>query len=139
MTFVLVRFDPGSVTVALQPLNIATKIDPFRKDARMAIEPWLVEAALSRLPQPLSPDQQRIVLAATRAPKKVRWPEWWSELSLSTFRSEVAQKSKNLAAERTGIPFAIGALLIRPGAIAAPVSHLADAGLKAVRQTTRRA
>jgi hypothetical protein len=45
----------------------------------MALEPWIVEAALARLPQPLTPEQQRVVVAATRLPHKVRWPEWWSE------------------------------------------------------------
>ncbi|WFT92829.1 DUF5681 domain-containing protein [Bradyrhizobium barranii] len=79
MTIVLVSVDPGGVTLALEPLRMAKKLDPFRETARMAIEPWLVEAALKRLPQPLSPTEQRIVVDATRTPKKVRWPEWWSE------------------------------------------------------------
>jgi hypothetical protein len=44
-----------------------TKIlDPYGKTERMAPEPWLVEAALARLPQPLSPADQRTVLNATR-------------------------------------------------------------------------
>jgi hypothetical protein len=58
---------------------MATKLDPYRETARIALEPWLVEAALARLPQPLSPADQRIVMKATRTPGKVRWPEWWSE------------------------------------------------------------
>jgi hypothetical protein len=71
--------DPGSVTSALEPLRMAKKLDPYRETARMALEPWLVEAALARLSQPLSPADQRIVVKATRTPHKVRWPEWWSE------------------------------------------------------------
>jgi hypothetical protein len=71
--------DPGSVTSALEPLRMARKLDPYRETARMALEPWLVEAALARLAQPLSPADQRIVVKATRTPHKVRWPEWWSE------------------------------------------------------------
>jgi hypothetical protein len=39
----------------------------------------LTEAALARLPRPLSPADQRIVVEATRTPHKVRWPEWRSE------------------------------------------------------------
>jgi Family of unknown function (DUF5681) len=70
---------PGSVTYALEPLRMAKKLDPYRETARMALEPWLVEAALARLSQPLSPADQRIVVNATRTPHKVRWPEWWSE------------------------------------------------------------
>ena len=70
---------PGSVTAALAPLRMAKKLDPYSETARMALEPWLVEAALARLPQPLSPADQRTVVNATRTPHKVRWPAWWSE------------------------------------------------------------
>jgi Family of unknown function (DUF5681) len=70
---------PGSVTSALEPLRMARKLDPYRETARMALEPWLVEAALARLLRTLSPDDQRIIVKATRTPHKVRWPEWWSE------------------------------------------------------------
>jgi Family of unknown function (DUF5681) len=79
--YVIIRsiVDPGSVTSALEPLRMARKLDPYRETARIALEPWLVEAALARLSQPLSPADQRIVLNATRTPHKVSWPEWWSE------------------------------------------------------------
>jgi Family of unknown function (DUF5681) len=70
---------PGSVTYALLPLRMAKKLDPYRETARMMLEQWIVEQALARLPQPLSPADQRIVMSATRTPDKVRWPEWWSE------------------------------------------------------------
>jgi hypothetical protein len=70
---------PGSVTGALEVLRMAKKLDPYNETARMVLEPWLVEAALARLPQPLGPADQRIVVNATRTPHKVRWPEWWSE------------------------------------------------------------
>jgi Family of unknown function (DUF5681) len=69
----------GRVTSTLQMLRMATKLDPLRKTARWALEPWLVEAALARLPEQLTPDEQRVVLKATRTPQKVRWPQWWSE------------------------------------------------------------
>ena len=76
---VMAMVAPGSVTSALEPLRMAKKLDPFRETARMALEPWLVEAALARLPRTLSPTDQRIIVKATRTPHKVRWPEWWSE------------------------------------------------------------
>jgi Family of unknown function (DUF5681) len=78
-TIVLVSVAPGSVTSALEPLRMAKKLDPHREIARMAIEPWLVEAALARLGRTLSPAEQRTIINATRTPHKVRWPEWWSE------------------------------------------------------------
>jgi len=76
---VTVLVSPGSVTSALEPSRMAKKLDPYRETARMALEPWLVEAALSRLGRKLSPAEQRTVVEATRTPRKVRWPEWWSE------------------------------------------------------------
>ena len=78
-TFIRVIVDPGSVTSALLPLRMATNLDPYRETARIVLKPWLVEAALARLPQPLSPADQRTVVKATRTPRKVRWPEWWTE------------------------------------------------------------
>ena len=40
---------------------------------QVALEPWIVEAALARLSQPLRPADQRIIVTATRTPRKVRW------------------------------------------------------------------
>jgi hypothetical protein len=65
--------------MALEPLRMAKKLDRYRETARMALEPWLVEAALARLDRKFSPAEQRIIMNATRIPHKVRWPEWWSE------------------------------------------------------------
>jgi hypothetical protein len=68
----------GSVNSALLPLRMAVKLDPYRESARIALEPWLVEAALARLgDQRLTREQQATVLAATRTPRKVAWPDWW--------------------------------------------------------------
>src|ERR1700676_5080066 len=78
-TIVLVSVVPGSVTSALGPLRMAKKLDPYPETARMALEPWLVEAALARLDKTLSPAEQRTIVDATRAPHKVKWPEWWNE------------------------------------------------------------
>jgi hypothetical protein len=55
---VMVGVAPGSVTTALEPLRMAKKLDQCRETARMAIEPWLVEAALARLGRTLSPAEQ---------------------------------------------------------------------------------
>jgi hypothetical protein len=73
--------EPGSVTSALQPLRMARKLDPYRETAQIALEPWLVEAALARLDRRLSPADQRTIVKATRTPHRVRWPDWWSEHS----------------------------------------------------------
>jgi hypothetical protein len=78
-TITRVIVNPGSVTYALMPLRMAKKLDPYRETARMALEPWLVEAALARLDRRLSPADQRTIVKATRTPHKVKWPEWWSE------------------------------------------------------------
>jgi len=72
---------PGRVTSALEPLRMARKLDRYRPTARMALEPWIVEAALVRLGErQLSPEEQLTVVKATRTPRKVKWPEWWTEL-----------------------------------------------------------
>jgi hypothetical protein len=70
---------PGSVDPALLRLRMASKLDRFRPRARILLEPWLVQEALSRLAnRRLSPDEQAKVVKATRTPHKVRWPEWWT-------------------------------------------------------------
>jgi hypothetical protein len=75
--FVLVGI--GSLSHALELLRMATILDPYRDTAKLSLEPWLVEAALTRLGRTLSPAEQRTIVDATRRPHKVRWPEWWSE------------------------------------------------------------
>jgi Family of unknown function (DUF5681) len=79
LNFVVVLVAPGSVTTALEALRMAKKLDPYSETARIALEPWLVEAAMVRLRRRLSPVDQRTVVNATRTPRKVRWPKWWSE------------------------------------------------------------
>lgn len=63
---------------ALEPLRRARKLDRYRKTAKMKLEPWVVEMALRRLDAPLIVPEQQIVHDATRTPKNVRWPNWWS-------------------------------------------------------------
>jgi hypothetical protein len=68
----------GSVNSALEPLRLARTLDRYRDTARMVLEPWIVEAALARLAdRRLTVAEQGTVLAATRTPWKVRWPDWW--------------------------------------------------------------
>jgi hypothetical protein len=69
---------PGSVNTALEPLRMASKLDRYRPSARIMLEPWLVELALSRLgDMQLSVEEQATVVRAVRIPHKVRWPYWW--------------------------------------------------------------
>jgi len=70
--------DPGSVSTAVECLRIGTKLDRYRETARILLEPWIVESALARFGEKqLTPEEQEIVLNATRTPSKVRWPDWW--------------------------------------------------------------
>jgi hypothetical protein len=76
--FIISIVDPGSVGPAVERLRIGTKLDRYRETARMLLEPWIVEAALARFGEKqLTPEEQEIVLKATRTPTKVRWPDWW--------------------------------------------------------------
>lgn len=75
---VRVAVDPGTVNLALEPLRMGRKLDRYRDAARMALEPWLLEAALARFGERrLTRDQQQKVVNATRTPYKVNWPDWW--------------------------------------------------------------
>jgi hypothetical protein len=62
---VFVSVAPGSITSALEPLRMAKKLDPYRETARIALEPWLVEAALARLRRTLRSRQWRALRAKT--------------------------------------------------------------------------
>jgi hypothetical protein len=75
----VIRFvSPGCVNMAVERLRIGTELDRYRETARMVLEPWIVEAALARFGEKrLTPEEQEIVLKATRTPAKVRWPDWW--------------------------------------------------------------
>ncbi len=74
---IVMLFVGFSANGALEPLRMARKLDRYRPTARMVLEPWIVEAALARLDRRLTPEEQRDVVAATRTPGKVRWPDWW--------------------------------------------------------------
>lgn len=76
---IVVRYvEPGSVTTALEILRMARMVDRRRPTARLALERWIVEAALSRLDgRRLTVEEQSIVVDTTRIPGKVKWPDWW--------------------------------------------------------------
>ena len=77
----IIRFTPGTLNRALELLRMGKTLDQYRETARMALEPWLVEAALERLGDDrLTREAQRTVLKATRTPWKVNWPNWWEEM-----------------------------------------------------------
>jgi hypothetical protein len=60
-------------------LGMASKVDRFRPTTRTLLSKWLVEAALARLgDRRLTPEEQEIVVASTRRPASVCWPDWWS-------------------------------------------------------------
>ena len=61
---------------------MAVRLNRYSKgNARVLLKPWIVEAALARMkPGLLTTEQQRTIVASTRTPEKVRWPEWWAPL-----------------------------------------------------------
>ena len=71
---------PMQTECVLRSLGIATKKYPQdEKRVRWEINPWAVEAALSRLgDQQLNEAEQREVWNCTRTPHKVAWPDWWT-------------------------------------------------------------
>lgn len=68
----------GGVNSALESLRMARKLDRHRDTARIALEPWIIEAALARLgDRRLTIEEQETVVRATRTLGKVRWPGRW--------------------------------------------------------------
>ena len=69
------------ICCVVEELGMAVRINRHSEgSARLLLKPWIVEAALARMePGQLTPDEQSIVIASTRTPEKVRWPEWWAQ------------------------------------------------------------
>lgn len=61
-------------------LGLAVKKFPTdKKRVRWELNPWIVEAALTRFgDRRLTVEEQREVWNATRTPNKVAWPDWWT-------------------------------------------------------------
>jgi Family of unknown function (DUF5681) len=77
-TFVMSIVSPDNPNHALLLLKMVVKLYPFQPHAQIKLEPWLVQRALDRLgDRQLNAMEQATVVAATRTPKKVRWPDWW--------------------------------------------------------------
>jgi hypothetical protein len=71
--------EPGDLREVVQMARIAILLDGERPSARLALETWVIEEALSRLGERrLTEAQQQVVVASARMPHKVRWPAWWS-------------------------------------------------------------
>ena len=64
----------------VEDLGMATRVNETNKEkVRLELKPWIVEAAVAKLvPNQLSSEEQAIVLASTRTPEKVAWPDWWT-------------------------------------------------------------
>lgn len=67
-------------SIILDTLGLAIKKYPTdQARVRWALNPWIVEATLSRLgDRRLSQEEQREVWSNTRTPHEVQWPEWWT-------------------------------------------------------------
>ena len=79
-TIIYKRVNPGAVGCALDALQMAVKLNRYSATSQYELKPWIVQMALDRLNshERLSRDEQSVVLAVTRNPEKVIWPEWWS-------------------------------------------------------------
>lgn len=75
----IVSVAPGNPDVVMERLKMAVKLDRHRSTARVLLEPWLVEAALSRLhDRDFTEAEQSTIRRATRTPQKVKWPNDWT-------------------------------------------------------------
>lgn len=63
----------------IEDLGMAVRLNPTDKGkVRLELRPWIVQAAVDRMaPHQLLVAEQAIVVASTRTPSKVRWPDWW--------------------------------------------------------------
>ena len=78
-TVTRIIFTTFSIGSSLKTLGIAAKLHPLSKEkVCWKLQPWIVEAALARLPRQLTSEEQLTVVAATRTPDKVSWPAWWT-------------------------------------------------------------
>jgi hypothetical protein len=75
-----IHFRTFGLCVAVEDLGLGVLLHRTDKErVRMMLKPWIVEAALGRPgARRLSLEEQQIVVASTRTPEKVQWPDWWS-------------------------------------------------------------
>ena len=75
----IVRIVGFGICSMINSLGMGVTLNAASKEkARLKLKPWIVEQALARMaPGALDIEEQRTVVAATRTPSKVRWPDWW--------------------------------------------------------------
>ncbi len=63
----------------VEDFGMAIRLNPTNEEkVRLELKPWIVQAAVDRMaPNQLSLDEQATVVASTRTPEKIIWPEWW--------------------------------------------------------------
>ena len=85
ITTIRIQFRTFGLCGIVEDLGMGVLLEPTDKErVRMMLKAWIVEAALARLgTRRLSVEEQKTVLASTRTPEKVRWPDWW-EVSAGT-------------------------------------------------------
>jgi len=68
------------ICCTVEDFGMAVRLNAASKEkCRLELKPWIVQAAVDRMsPNQLSSADQAVVLASTRTPEKVAWPEWWS-------------------------------------------------------------
>ena len=66
------------ISCVIEDLGMGVHLnETSREKVRLMLKPWIVEAALTRMTAgQLSSQEQRVVLASTRTPEKVCWPDW---------------------------------------------------------------
>jgi hypothetical protein len=70
--------EPGEIDKSMRQIGMAALLDPYRANAKLVIEPWLVQSALERLGDSrFTIAEQKTVVSATRKPHTVQWPDWW--------------------------------------------------------------
>lgn len=73
--------EPDTVTCIEDAADVAgfgVKAFHKRKSARVLLESWVIKEGLARLgKRRLTRAQQEEILAATRFPTKIAWPDWW--------------------------------------------------------------
>ena len=74
-----IRLRTFGICTVVEDLGMAVRLsESSEENVRLMLKPWIVEAALARMaPNQLSIEEQKIVLASTRTPEKVQWPDWW--------------------------------------------------------------
>lgn len=77
LRIILCAFGLGHV---IESLGMGMHVNRASKtNVRLELKPWIVQAAVDRMrPDQLSPAEQQTVLASTRSPQKIVWPDWWT-------------------------------------------------------------